>query len=216
VSLGVTCLPNLFDERLQGMVDEMRVLQLHPDHEVLTSLLKCCAHAAPPNPDLAIAWFKEFVPRAHLMAHVERALRQACGSDRADEAIFWAQESHPNSTSLQPWHGGGVRSEPSSRVDSNVPARRAPVASTNDDTSIEIKAPENCHRYLIGIRGAAIKQIQNKSGALVYFPNTKNTPFRARPSCKVRLRIQGCSVFFTCGVALLHVKPRFSQTIVLG
>ena len=42
--------------KVNRMVDEMKALQLHPDHEVLTSLLKCCAHASPPDPDLAVAW----------------------------------------------------------------------------------------------------------------------------------------------------------------
>lgn len=90
--------------KVQAMVDEMRSLKLHPDHEVLTSLLKCCAHATPPNPDLAIAWFKEFVPKAHLLAHVERALRQACGNERADEVVTWAKTSCPQAAAPRRTH----------------------------------------------------------------------------------------------------------------
>jgi len=85
-------------DKVKAMVDEMKLLNLHPDHEVLTSLLKCCAHSHPPNGDLAVSWFKEFVPKAHLLAHVERALRQACGTARADDVIAWARATCPQAT----------------------------------------------------------------------------------------------------------------------
>jgi pentatricopeptide repeat protein len=91
-------------DQVQAMVDEMKVMTLHPDHEVLTSLLKCCAHATPPNPDLAVQWFKEFVPKAHLLAHVERALRQACGNDRADDVIAWAKTTCPQAAAPRRQH----------------------------------------------------------------------------------------------------------------
>jgi hypothetical protein len=91
-------------DQVQAMVDEMKVMTLHPDHEVLTSLLKCCAHATPPNPDLAVQWFTEFVPKAHLLAHVERALRQACGNDRADDVIAWAKTTCPQAAAPRRQH----------------------------------------------------------------------------------------------------------------
>eukprot|EP00039_Didymoeca_costata_P005341 m.80699 g.80699 ORF g.80699 m.80699 type:complete len:1855 (-) comp12775_c0_seq2:321-5885(-) len=176
-------------EKVEAMVAEMSKLQLYPDHEVLTSLLKCCAHASPPNPERALAWFHEFIPHAHLMAHVERALRQAVGGTQADVAIAAAKQAHPQLCQLQPLHGGRG-SNTNSRIEgSNIPRTK----NTHDNTEIvmEIHAPEKCHRYLIGIRGAAIKQIQNKAGAYVFFPNTKNTPLRARPTNKDAITIVG-------------------------
>lgn len=92
--------------KVDEMVAEMRALQLYPDHEVLTSLLKCCAHAQPPQPAVALSWFREFIPRAQLMPHVERALRQAVGNNQADQAISWAKQVHPQLFQLQPLHGG--------------------------------------------------------------------------------------------------------------
>eukprot|EP00039_Didymoeca_costata_P013671 m.211779 g.211779 ORF g.211779 m.211779 type:complete len:196 (+) comp15842_c0_seq10:1941-2528(+) len=61
----------------------------------------------------------------------------------------------------------------------------------NSSCCYKIPAPEKCHRYLIGMKGAAIKQIQSKSDACVFFPNTKNTPEQAKPSCKDAITIVG-------------------------
>lgn len=178
-------------QKVKKMVDELRALELHPDHEVLTSLLKCCAHASPPEPDVALAWFREFIPRAHLMTHVERALRQAVDSVRADAAISWAKETYPHLSQSHPSHGhrgtnGGFRGDGAN----NLPSRGSGIID-GLEIIMEIRAPEKCHRYLIGIRGAAIKQIQHKAGAHIFFPNTKNTPLRAQPSCKDAITIVG-------------------------
>lgn len=178
--------------KVDEMVAEMRALQLYPDHEVLTSLLKCCAHAQPPQPAVALSWFREFIPRAHLMAHVERALRQAVGNNQADQAISWAKQVHPQLFQLQPLHGGRG-SNTGNRIENTGGSVKVSKGDkyTGAEVVVEIHAPEKCHRYLIGIRGAAIKQIQNKAGAYVFFPNTKNTPSRARPSNKDAITIVG-------------------------
>lgn len=178
--------------KVDEMVAEMRKLQLYPDHEVLTSLLKCCAHAQPPQPAVALAWFREFIPRAHLMAHVERALRQAVGNIQADGAILWAKQMHPQLFQLQPLHGGrGANTGNRIEHSGGSTKERKGEKYNGAEVVVEIHAPEKCHRYLIGIRGAAIKQIQNKAGAYVFFPNTKNTPPRARPSNKDAITIVG-------------------------
>lgn len=185
-------------DKVKDMVKEMRALQLHPDHEVLTSLLKCCSHATPLEPELAIAWFKEFVPRAHLMAHVERALRQAVGDERAEEAIAWAKSTHPQAAPLQPWQGvprnGNALSQESSSANTAGTSKRRQSTQSKvelQETVVEVNAPERCHRYLIGIRGAAIKQIQAKSGAQIHFPNTKNAIHRAQATSKDSIVIAG-------------------------
>jgi hypothetical protein len=49
----------------------------------------------------------------------------------------------------------------------------------DDCIVVEVDAPEKSHRYLIGMKGAAIKQIQSRAGAYVFFPNTKNAPLRS-------------------------------------
>jgi hypothetical protein len=56
---------------------------------------------------------------------------------------------------------------------------------------LEVAAPEKFHRYLIGARGTTMKQIQNESGAMIFFPNTKNAPARVRPSSEDVVTIVG-------------------------
>lgn len=56
---------------------------------------------------------------------------------------------------------------------------------------MEVHAPEEFHRFLIGARGATMKQIQNESDALIFFPNTKNAPARVKPSSENVVTIVG-------------------------
>eukprot|EP00039_Didymoeca_costata_P009152 m.121052 g.121052 ORF g.121052 m.121052 type:complete len:1040 (+) comp14379_c0_seq2:244-3363(+) len=51
-----------------------------------------------------------------------------------------------------------------------------------DEIILEVHAPEQFHRFLIGARGATMKQIQTESEALLFFPNTKNAPAHVKPS----------------------------------
>eukprot|EP00038_Savillea_parva_P001492 m.104319 g.104319 ORF g.104319 m.104319 type:complete len:1038 (+) comp10522_c1_seq2:78-3191(+) len=62
---------------------------------------------------------------------------------------------------------------------------------SDSELILEVHAPEEYHRFLIGARGATMKQIQNESGALIFFPNTKNAPVRVKPSSENVVTIVG-------------------------
>jgi len=73
------------------------------------------------------------------------------------------------------------------------PSGEAAAASpfSESELIIEVHAPEEYHRFLIGARGATMKQIQNESGAQIFFPNTKNAPARVKPSSENVVTIVG-------------------------
>lgn len=54
--------------------------------------------------------------------------------------------------------------------------------SNDHDLVKEVPAQQEFHRFLIGARGATMKQIQNETGSQIFFPNTKNAPPEFKPS----------------------------------
>ena len=98
--------------KVARLVDAMRAHQIEPDHDILASLLQCCAKATEPRPDLAVAWFREMLPpvtkRAAVLPKLEQALRAAVGegNPEAELAIQWAErqcmtEPAPNEVDME-------------------------------------------------------------------------------------------------------------------
>jgi hypothetical protein len=73
---------------------------------------------------------------------------------------------------------------------------------------IEVAAPETFHRFLIGARGTTMKQIQNESGALIFFPNTKNAPARVKPSSLDVVTIVGSTEACGCAKELILARVK--------
>jgi hypothetical protein len=48
-------------------------------HDAVASVLQCCALAEPPQPDMAVRWFRVLVPVTHLNDRIEKALSRAIG-----------------------------------------------------------------------------------------------------------------------------------------
>ena len=89
---------------------------------------------------------------------------------------------HPTSPPHTP---GSPRNAGTTGGTVSAPHSPSPLTDTDVDAAeviIEVQAPEKFHRYLIGARGTTMKQIQNESGCMIFFPNTKNAPARVRPS----------------------------------
>lgn len=98
-------------QKVERLVADMQEGNLHPTYDILISLMNCAAHTVPPRPDLAMAWFKIFMPqvrsvtqeqhrRHEILATLTATLCKAVPSADAEAAIQWAQQTCPKEWAL--------------------------------------------------------------------------------------------------------------------
>jgi pentatricopeptide repeat protein len=133
-------------ERVQTMLECLRThLQDGPpagdndsmvSHDTVSSILKCAAQCSPPEPGLAMAWFKEFIPLTFLNESVESALHQAVGADEASAAIAWARRTSSSARADRrsaDGHGGMGHNHGMVKATGGMSSQRRERAQDNHD-----------------------------------------------------------------------------------
>lgn len=83
--------------KVKALVEDMRAHGLTPDYDTLSSLLKSCSRASPPQAAVAAQWFQEFIPETWLSPNIEKTtLPMAVGLEVAQQLSIWARHTHPD------------------------------------------------------------------------------------------------------------------------